>query len=127
MACHSCLAMLANFHSENYGAIRKSGSDIWRAAPVFDYSGSFGFVDAVSDRPDMLACPFAVELLCAHVFSFLDSSWDWSWYDPLALDGFEDRIVEACAPYQGLPSNFTQAAVGTFTMQRNYVNQIASA
>jgi hypothetical protein len=126
MACLSCLALLKNFHSDNFGAIRKVGSDAWRAAPAFDYNGSFGFNDHMLYHPELFKRPFLLKLICAQHFSFLLPSWDWSWYDQRALDGFEDRIMEAYAPYRNLPPEFAKSVASTFTMQRNYVNGVAS-
>ena len=124
MACCSCLTLLADFHVGNFGAIRKVGADAWRPAPVFDYDGSFGFP---FDNPLSTYCsnPFLAELLCAYQFSYLKPSWDWSWYDPRTLDGFEDRIVEALSPNQSLPSNFAELIARLFIMQRDYVNKVA--
>ena len=126
MACCSCLSLLADFHEGNFGAIHKVDSNVWRPAPIFDYDGSFGFPFS---RPLATYCsnPFLAELLCAHQFSYLSSSWDWSWYDPRALDGFEDRIVEAYAAYRSLPPNFTEIVARLFRIQRNYVDEVASA
>ena len=69
-----------------------------RAAPIFDYDGAFGFPCDSQTLFTLCGDPTFSMLLCASQFSYLDSSWDWSWYDPPALEGFEDRIVEAYAP-----------------------------
>ena len=126
MACFSCLSLLMDFNPSNFGAIRKVGSDVWRAAPIFDYDGSFGFPFRDVSISYISENPLFVELLCAHRFSVLDPSWDWSWYDPQALDGFEDRIVEAYASYQSLPTGFAELIARLFAMQHEYVNRIAS-
>ena len=125
MASCSCLSLLADFHAGNFGAIRRVDSDVWRAAPIFDYDGSFGF-PFNNMLMDLCANPFFTELLCAQQFSYLRSSWDWSWYDSRALDGFEDRIVEAYAPYRNMPPNFAEFVAHLFAMQRTYVNAVAS-
>ena len=57
----------------------------------------------------------------------LDSSWDWGWYDPQLLEGFEKRIEEAYAPYRNLPPNFVELLVRMFVIQRSYVNEVAAA
>ena len=120
-----CLSLLADFHAGNFGAIRKVGTEAWRPAPIFDYDGSFGFPFTAS-LLGFCEKPFLAELLCAHHFSYLRSSWDWSWYDLRALDGFEDRIVEAYAPYHNLPSNFAELVAHLFCVQRGYVNEVVS-
>ena len=126
LACLSCLALLANFHTENFGAICKINSGVWRAAPIFDYGGSFGFFHGKCVIPEKLPSLFFFKLLCASHFSFLDPSWDWSWFDPRVLEGFEDRIMEAYAPYRDLAPHFSGLVASTFSMQRKYVNGVAS-
>ena len=125
MACFSCLSLLLDFNPSNFGVIRKVGSDVWRPAPIFDYDGAFGFPFKGISISDLCENPLFVKLLCAQRFSFLDSSWDWSWYDPQALDGFERLIEETYAPLQSLPPVFAELVSHLFEMQREYVNQVA--
>jgi hypothetical protein len=126
MACSSCLSLLADFHAGNFGAIRKVGTNVWRPAPIFDYDGSFGFPFNGVSLSDICENPLFVELLCAHRFSFLKSSWDWSWYDSRALDGFEDAIMDAYAACQSLPPTFAELIASLFVNQRDYVNKVSS-
>ena len=125
-ACFSCLSLLLDFNPGNFGAIRTFDSDVWRVAPIFDYDGSFGFPFNGVSLSDLYENPLFVELLCAHRFSFLKSSWDWSWYDARALDGFEDAIMEAFASCRGLPPDFAKIIARLFIVQRDYVNKVAS-
>ena len=126
MACLSCLALLQNFHTGNIGVIRRIGSETWRVAPLFDYDGSFGFRDDEHAVVSACAHPFVAAVMCANRFSFLDPSWDWTWYDPRVLDGFENHIVKALAPYKSMPSNFAELNANMFAMQRAYVNRVVS-
>ena len=71
--------------------------------------------------------PLLVELLGAHRFSFLKSSWDWSWCDLRALDGFEDLIMEAYASCSGLPPVFAELITHLFVAQRDYVKAVIAA
>ena len=125
MASFACLAMLQDFNPGNFGIIRTVGSDVWRAAPVFDYDGSFGFPFIDISLTDLCKNPMAAELFCVSTFSFLDPSWDWSWYEPRALEGFEERILGELASSQLLPSNFAELIAHLFVVQREYVNKIA--
>ena len=125
-ACFSCLSLLLDFNPGNVGAIRKFDSDVWRAAPIFDYDGSFGFPFKGVSISYLCENPLLVELLCAHHFSFLKSSWDWSWYDARTLDGFEDVITEAFASCRSLPPTFAELITRLFVTQRDYVNKVAS-
>ena len=124
-ACFSCLSLLLDFNPGNFGAIRKIDSDAWRAAPIFDYDGAFGFPFNGFSISYLCENPLLVELLCAHRLSFLKSSWDWSWYDLRALDGFEDAIMEAYVSCRSLPSGFAELITRLFVAQRDYVNKVA--
>lgn len=126
MACFSCLTLLTDFNPSNFGAIRKVGSNTWRAAPIFDYDGAFGFPFKGVTIAYMSENPLFVKLFCAQRFSFLDSSWDWSWYDPRTLDDFEDRIMETYAAYQSLPPGFAELISHIFATQHEYVSKVAS-
>ena len=120
-ACFACLSLLLDFNPGNFGAIRKNDSDAWRAAPIFDYDGAFGFPLNGVSISFLCENPSFVELFCAHRFSFLKPSWDWSWCDLHALDGFEDVIVEAYASCQSLPPVFAELIAHLFVAQRDYV------
>lgn len=125
-ACFSCLTLLLDFNPGNVGAIRKIDTDVWRAAPIFDYDGAFGIPFNGVSIAYLCENTSFVELLCAHRFSFLKSSWDWSWYDSRALDGFEDAIMGAYAFCRSLPPTFAELITRLFVAQRDYVNKVAS-
>ncbi len=126
-ACFSCLSLLLDFNPSNFGVIRKTGSDVWRAAPIFDYDGAFGFPLNGVSISRLCENPSLVELFCAYRFSFLKPSWDWSWCDVRALDGFEDVVVEAYASCRSLPPVFAELIAHLFVAQRDYVNKVASS
>ena len=125
-ACFFCLSLLLDFNPGNFGAIRKIDTDAWRAAPIFDYDGAFGFPFTGVSISYLCENPTFVELFCAHRFSFLKPSWDWSWCDVRALDGFEDVIMEAYASCLSLPPVFAELIAHLFVSQRDYVSKIAS-
>lgn len=127
MACFFCLSLFLDFNPSNFGAIRNIDSETWRAAPIFDYDGAFGFPFNGVPIPYLCENPSFVELLCAHRFSFLKPSWDWSWCDLRALDGFEDVIMRAYASYRDLPPVFAELIARLFVAQRDYVNKVASS
>ena len=124
-ACFSCLSFLLDFNPGNFGAIRKIDSDAWRVAPIFDYDGAFGFPFNGVSISYLCENPSFVELFCAHRFSFLKPSWDWSWCDLRALDGFENIIKETYASCRGLPPVFAELISHLFVAQRDYVSSMS--
>ena len=121
------LSLLNDIHSGNYGVICNVKTGERRFAPPFDYDRAFGFPNDECAYEEMCANPQSAALFCAYSFSDFEPSWDWGWYDPRALEGFEDRIVEAYAHLQTLPPNFGQLVARIFVIQRSYLNDVASA
>ena len=120
------LSLLADMHAGNFGIIRNIETGALRSAPPFDYDRAFGFPSEEYPIESLCGKPQVAAILCAYSFSDLDSAWDWSWYDPQALEGFEERIIKAYAHYTELPPNFGELVAQLFIMQRNYVNEVIS-
>ena len=78
-------------HVRNMGVIRDCATGALRVAPLFDFDRAFGLYE-----PDRMVRasrhPYLASLEVARVFSDVDASWDLSWYDPHALDGFAEEI-----------------------------------
>ena len=127
MSAFKSLSLLADMHAGNFGIIRNPATGAVRPTFPFDYDRAFGF--PYPDFPMESFCknPGLVALICARTFSDLDSSWDWSWYDPRVLDGFEACILETYENCDGLPADFGTIVSRVFVMQRDYVNAIAGA
>ena len=108
----------------NLGIIRNLETGACRPAPPFDYDRAFGFPFEEFPFESLCSKPEVAAFLCACSFSDLDSSWDWSWYDPQALEGFEGRIVEEHAHCAGFQSNLGELVARLFAMQRDYANEV---
>ncbi len=119
------LSLLADMHAGNFGIICNVETGACRAALPFDYDRAFGLLSADFPLASMCNNPAYAMLLCAKEFSNLDPSWDWSWYDPRTLDGFEERIAGAYTGYDNLPPNFGDLVARLFVIQRNYINTVA--
>lgn len=120
------LALIQDLHAGNYGVILNFDTNTRRAAPPFDYDHSFGFLSSGVPIEFLCENPNLAALMCAKNFSNIDSSWDWSWYDPHVLEGFENHIVELYSINKALPPHFGEAIAGLFVMQREYVNRVAA-
>ena len=125
-ACFACLTLLMDFNPGNYGAIRAIGEGAWRAAPIFDYDGAFGFPFRGVSISYLCENPALFELFCVYRFSFLRPSWDWSWCDVRALDGFEDVVREAFDRCGSLPPVFAELITRLFVAQRAYVQAVVA-
>ncbi len=62
----------------------------------------------------------------ARMFSELEPEWDYTWYDPRALEGFSKELEEAFSAIDGLPAGFPALVGQAFSIQLSYVNETAS-
>ena len=127
IAAFKNLSLLNDIHSGNYGVICNAKTGERRFAPPFDYDRAFGFPNDEWAYEEMCTNPQVAALFCAYSFSDFEPSWDWGWYDPRALEGFEDRIREAYASLRNMPPDFGQLVARLFVIQRSYLNDVTSA
>lgn len=126
VAKQGILALLTfshDLHARNMGVVRDFEAGTLRVAPLFDFDRAFG----LSQHDRMVwACshPRLASLAFAREFSDFDASWDLSWYDPHALDGFVGEIECVLGGCDVLPEGCTELVSGLFEAQRAYVNDI---
>ena len=110
-------------HPSNFGFIRNLKTLELREAPLFDHGRGFTYM---RDKFALIKRePRVAELLLGLHFCRLDPAWDYSWYDPHALDDFEDEILETLSAIDALPKGYAELMVALFKKQRSYVNRIA--
>ena len=125
MGVAATLLMRTDLHVRNYGVVRNSRTGSLRAAPLFDLAGSF--MTEAGDKLDLLAGNTQLASVVAQsLLSALDPGWDYSWYDPHALDGFAEELEEGLALCAGWPRGRRAAARALFESQLAYVNAVAA-
>ena len=92
LACWRSLCFANDLHFDNLSAIRNIKTGEIRLAPVFDFGGAFG--SGKTGRQLLENINKATYLIVYFAFGDLNPDWDYSWYDPHSLDGFEDEIRE---------------------------------
>ena len=92
LMCLRTLCFVNDLHFGNISVIRNLSTGKIRIAPIYDLAGAFGsakfgkeFISKI-DKSKLFIVYF--------FFGNLDPSWDYSWYDPERLIGFEDEIRE---------------------------------
>lgn len=125
MALITHLAFNRDMHVRNLGVIRNVDTGELRLAPFFDFDRVFGLsqrdrMKNICERPQVAA------LMVANLFSYLDPSWDYSWYDPHALDDFEDEIERTLCTSTDIPQGYAHLIARLFVSQRAYVNRVVS-
>lgn len=112
-------------HPSNFGLVRDLETHRLRTAPLYDHGRGFLYMR------DKLATvrkePRVADLILGLYFSRLDPTWDYSWYDPRSLDGFEDDLTECLSAQESLPDGYAELMAGLFVKQRAYVSRVAAS
>ncbi|MCR5078784.1 MAG: hypothetical protein K6B65_02530 [Bacilli bacterium] len=90
--CLRSLSFLNDFHFDNISFIRNKETGERRIAPLYDLANSFG--SSENAQAMLSSINKATYLFIFYYYGRLDADWDYSWYDPHSLDGFEEQIRE---------------------------------
>lgn len=120
--------LMANFdrHTHNFGLLRNVETlDGYRVAPLFDHG--CGFYSRATTA-ELEARPYVWE---SHPFREYPSQQlalvrDLSWYDPTALEGFEDDIAEVLSENPEIDGRFIEAVQRQTARQIRTVNDLAA-
>lgn len=123
-----CDYLMANFdrHRGNFGLMRNAETrDGWRIAPLFDNGA--GFYARVTLR-ELQARRYVT--YTSHPFSEYPSQQlamveDMSWYDPRALDGFDEEIRYVLGANAALPKGFANTVAEQVRMNAERVEELA--
>lgn len=88
--CVKSLSFLSDLHFDNLSVIKNEKTGQVRFAPLYDLASSFG--TGKKGKSFVSNLNKGSYLIMLYFFANLDPSWDYSWYDPHKLDGFEDEI-----------------------------------
>ena len=90
LACIRSIGFVSDMHFDNISLIRNLKTGAYRIAPLYDLAGAFG--TSKSGREFVSNLNTGSYLILYFLFGCLSPDWDYSWYDPSKLDGFEDEI-----------------------------------
>ena len=121
----SVLLLDADVNPNNFGLIRNLMTGALRPAPLFDLGRAFGVFEPESMRV-ALKHPQLALLMVANKFNFLKPSWDYSWFEPSRLDGFEEEFRGDLARYDLLPQGLADLIAKTLCSQLSYVADVAA-
>ena len=123
VACLRDLAFVSDLHFENISIIKNEKTGQIRIAPLYDLGGAFGSsrtgknIIANSDKSTLF--------LIYYLFSDLDPSWDYSWYNPDSLIGFEDEIRKTLSKSDFYTPELIEAIVTVYQNQKETLDKIA--
>ena len=124
-AVMNLLSFSRDIHARNLGVVREVETGAVRPAPLYDYDRAFGtfngeFMEWVCTHPQLAA------LMLAGTCSWLDESWDYSWYDAHALDGFEEELERTLHACPAIPQAYPELAASMYCAQRRYVEDLVT-
>ena len=122
---YEALVLTRDLNRVNCGVIRDVETGAYRAAPLFDYGGAFGMGLSPQGMRQLCENPVLSILIGASKCNGLDPDWDYSWYDPQALRGFDEELESALSAIDGLPTRYPQIIAKAFALQLDYVRGIA--
>ena len=92
VSCLRSLCFAGDLHFDNLSIIRNLKTGKTRMAPLYDLGSSFG--SGETGRKVLSKINKATYIMVYFIFGGLDPNWDYSWYRPESLLGFEDEIRE---------------------------------
>lgn len=120
----SVLILSKDMNLFNFGAIRNVENGEYRAEPLYDYGGSFGLSLSLKQMETLCAHPVLASFFVNWILNDFAPGWDYSWYDPQALQGFDEELEDALLAIDGLPAGFSSIIREAFSAQLDHVNEM---
>lgn len=123
------LTLAGDCHSTNFGFIRDLKTLKLRPAPLFDRGRSFGCFGQPMENGQLSAASVAIKdpqsvfLIVLFNSNVLNTSWDYSWYDPARLEGFHEDIEKMLKGFPESPDKYIELLKLAFDYQLDYLNK----
>ena len=123
VACLRDLCFVNDLHFDNISLIKNRKTGEIRLAPLYDLGSSFG---SSRTGQSLIASPTKATLIMVYyVFSGLDPNWDYSWYDPDKLIGFEDEIRETLSKSDFYNEALINTIIEVYHHQKEVLDEMA--
>lgn len=116
------LCFISDLHLENLSSIRNIKTGEIRPAPLYDLAGAFG--SSRLGKSLLKNLDKSTYLVIYYVFSGLDKEWDYSWYDPHKLDGFEDEIKDILSKGSFYTPELIDKIIKVYQFQKEALEEI---
>ena len=123
MMCLRTLAFVNDFHFNNISMIRNLSTGRSRVAPIYDLAGAFGGTE--KGRQFLSKLDKGSLLLVYFAYGMLDEKWDYSWYDPQKIEGFEDEIREYLSESDFYSEELIDIILGVYRHQKKSLDNMA--
>lgn len=123
LACVRHLSFLQDLHFNNISVIKNNKTGKVRIAPLYDLAGAFG--TSKRGREFVSNLNKGSYLILFFIFNDLDPEWDYSFYDPKKLEGFEDEIVKTLSLSKFYTPELIDKILEIYRYQKDNLDKIA--
>ena len=123
ISCFRSLCFVNDLHFDNLSVIRNINTGEMRLAPLLDLGSSFGSSERA--RNMLSKANKATYMIVYFIYSDLDPDWDYSWYKPELLDGFENEIKEYLSKSDFYTDELIDNIIDVYHHQKDALNTIA--
>ena len=123
LSCLRTICFVSDLHFDNISLIRNSKTNTIRVAPLYDLGGAFG---STQTGKNLISNANKGTLLMIYfLFNDLDPEWDYSWYNPDKLVGFEDEIREYLSKSEFYTPEITNCIIDVYHQQKKTLDDAA--
>lgn len=122
LTCLRSLCFVNDIHFGNISFKRNLKTGELTVAPFYDLGGAFG--GSENGRNFLKVINAATYMIVYFTYGNLDENWDYSWYDPKSLDGFEDEIREYLSKGEFYTPELIDNIVDVYVHQKESLDEI---
>lgn len=123
LSCLRSLSFISDLHFGNLALLKNLEDGSLRPAPFYDLAGAFGG----SKRGKALLSNLneGTLFLVYFLFGGLDPKWDYSWYDPKRLEGFEEEMRLELGKSEFYTPELIENIVRVYARQKEALDDLA--
>jgi hypothetical protein len=125
LSCIRALCFLPDLHFDNVALLHNFKTGDYSPAPFFDLAGSFG--GTVRGKKILADLNKGTYFIVYFLFGGLDPDWDYSWYDPKRLDGFENEIRDVLSKSDFYNEKLIDNIIDVYHVQKEELEKNALA
>ena len=122
-SCLRSLCFISDLHFDNICVIRNTKTNKIKPAPIHDLAGAFG--TSKTGKEFITKLNKGSYFIIYFLFSFLESSWDYSWYEPTRLDGFEEEIRKILSNSNFYTPELIERIIDVYQHQKDALDEIS--
>lgn len=120
--CFRTIGFISDLHFGNISMIRDMKTNKLRLAPLYDLGGAFG--SSKTGKDIISKANKGTMLMIYFLFSGLDPNWDYSWYNPDKLIGFEDEIKEYLSKSEFYTLEIIKCVIDVYHQQKKELDDM---